>query len=93
MFSQGAVRGSDDPLCKLRLQPGQPRPVREQRPAGPVAGRAVGGAAEGAGSGAVVRSFQGGPGSHEVTATLLQVSPESRGGGHEVSDNCRILGV
>lgn len=37
----------------------------------------MGGAAEGAGSGAVVWRFQGGPGSHEVAETLLQVSWES----------------
>lgn len=36
----------------------------------------MGGAAEGAGSGAVVRCFQGRPGSHEVAETLLQVGWE-----------------
>lgn len=40
----------------------------------------MGGAAEGAGFGAVVWRFQGGPGSHEVTETVLQVSWESREG-------------
>lgn len=68
------MRGVHDPLRELRLQPGQPRPLREQQP---VAGRAVGGATEGASSGAVVRRFQGGPGSHEVAEALLQVRRES----------------
>lgn len=54
----------------------------------------MGGAAEGAGSGAVVRRFQGGPGSHEVTETLLQVSWESwGGGGHLVMVLCCRLEV
>lgn len=67
------MRGIYDPLGKLRLQFGQPRPIWEWWA---VTWNAVGGATEGAGSGAVVRSFQGGPGSHEVTETLLQVSWE-----------------
>lgn len=85
-FFQGAVRGVHDSLRKLRLQPGQPRPLREQRP---VPGRAVGGAAEGAGSGAVVRRFPGGPGSHAFAETLLQVSRGSRGG-HLVTQLCNV---
>lgn len=35
----------------------------------------MGGAAEGVGARAAVRRLQGGPGSHEVVAALLQVSP------------------
>lgn len=74
-FCQGTVRGVHDPLCKLCLELGQPRPLRERRP---VAVHALGGAAEGDGSGAVVWRFQGGPGSHEVAETLLQVSGECK---------------
>lgn len=89
---QGAVWGVHDPLCELCLQPGQPRPFRELLP---VTWRAVGGAAEGAGSGAVVRRLQGGPGSHEVAEALLQVSWESWGGHVVVSPSnasCCVLG-
>lgn len=71
MFLQGTVRGVHEPLCELCVQSGQPRPVRGRRP---VAGHALGGATEAAGSGAAVWSLQGGPGSHEVAETLLQVS-------------------
>lgn len=70
---QGALRGLHDPLGQLRVQPGQSRAVWEQWP---VAGHAVGRAAEAAGPRAVVWCFQGGPGSHEVAEALLQVSME-----------------
>lgn len=69
---QRNVRRLHDPLRKLRLQPGQPRPLREQ----PVTGREMGGASEGPGPGAAVWGVQGGPGSHEVAAALLQVGSD-----------------
>lgn len=68
---QGAVRGIHEPLGQLCFKFGQPCPLWEQQP---VAGHAVGGAAEAPSSGAIVWSFQGRPGSHEVVETLLQVS-------------------
>ena len=68
---QGDVRRVHDPLTKLRLQPGQPRPVRVQQP---ITGHALGGATEGTGAGAAVRRVPGGPGSHAIPSTLLQVS-------------------
>lgn len=71
---QGAVRRVHDPIRQFGVQPRQPRPLRVQRP---VAGGAVGGAAEGAGPGAIVWRFSGGPRSHEVAETLLQVSRRS----------------
>lgn len=82
MFCQGAVRGIHEPLGQLCFESGQPCPVGEQQP---VTGHAVGGAAEAPGSGAIVWSFQGRPGSHEVAETLLQVSWGSPKGRREVA--------